>query len=78
MLWFYDHAAEDSEELPLNVVQGVTADPDDYIAGVAYLAQAGFIVSGDPHLTNLNSIRRSDGGIIARILTPRAFLDELN
>lgn len=78
MLWFHDHAAEVSEELPLNVVQGVTADPDDYIAGVAYLAQAGFIVSGDPHLTNLNSIRRSDGGIIARILTPRAFLDELN
>jgi predicted nucleic acid-binding protein len=61
------------------VVQGVTADPDDdYIAGVAYLGQADLIISGDPHLTNLDSIRRGDGGVIARVLTPRAFLDELD
>jgi predicted nucleic acid-binding protein len=61
------------------VVQGVTADPDDdYIAGVAYLGQADLIVSGDPHLTNLDAVRRGDGGVIARVLTPRAFLDELD
>ena len=78
VLWLHDHAAEVSEELPWNVVQGVTADPDDdYIAGVAYLGQADLIVSGDPHLTDLDAIRRSDGGLIARALTPRAFLDEL-
>ena len=79
VLWLHDHAAEVSEELPWDVVQGVAADPDDdYIAGVAYLGQANLIVSGDPHLTNLHSIHRSDGGLIARVLTPRAFLDELD
>ena len=79
VLWLHDHAAEVSEELPWDVVQGVSADPDDdYIAGVAYLGQATLIVSGDPHLTNLDSIRRGDGGVIARVLTPRAFLDELD
>ena len=41
VLWLHDHAAEVSEELPWDVVQGVTTDPDDdYIAGVAYLGQA--------------------------------------
>ena len=79
VLWLHDHAAEVTEELPWDVVQGVTADPDDdYIAGVAYLGQANLIVSGDPHLTNLDSIRRGDGGLIACVLTPRAFLDELD
>jgi uncharacterized protein len=79
VLWLHDHAAEVSEELPWDVVQGVTADPDDdYIAGVAYLGQADLIVSGDPHLTNLDAVRRGDGGVIARVLTPRAFLDELD
>ena len=78
VLWLHNHAAEVSEELPWDVVQGVSADPDDdYIAGVAYLGQATLIVSGDPHLTNLDSIRRGDGGVIARGLTPRAFLVEL-
>ena len=79
VLWFHDHAAEVTEELPWDVVRGVTADPDDdYIAGVTHLGQADLIVSGDPHLTNLDFIRRGDGGLIARVLTPRAFLDELD
>ena len=79
VLWLHDHAAEVSEELPWDVIQGVSADPDDdYIAGVAYLGQADLIVSGDPHLTRLDSIRRGDGGVIARVLTPRAFLEELD
>ncbi|MDQ4002151.1 MAG: hypothetical protein M3283_14405 [Actinomycetota bacterium] len=79
MLWLHDHAADVPEELPPNVVQGVTADPDDdYIAGVAYLGRADVIVSGDPHLTDLDAIRHGDDGVIARVLTPRAFLEELN
>jgi predicted nucleic acid-binding protein len=79
VLWLHDHAAEVSEQLPPNVVQGMTADPDDdYIAGVAYLGQANVIVSGDPHLADLEAIRRGDGGLIARVFTPRTFLDELN
>jgi putative PIN family toxin of toxin-antitoxin system len=78
VLWLHDHAAEVSEELPWDVVQGVTADPDDYIAGAAYLGQADLIVSGDSRLTNLDSIRRGDGSLIARVLTPRTFIDELD
>jgi putative PIN family toxin of toxin-antitoxin system len=79
VLWLHDHAAEVSEERPCDVVQGVTADPDDdYIAGVAYLGQADLIVSGDSHLTNLDSIRRGEGILIARVLTPRTFIDELD
>lgn len=79
ILWLHDQAAEVSEELSWDVVQGVTEDPhNDYIAGVAYLGQADLIVSGDPHLTNLDSIRRGDGRLIARVLTPRAFLEELD
>jgi predicted nucleic acid-binding protein len=78
VLWLHDHAAEVSEELPWDVVRGVTADPDDdYIAGVVHLGQADLIVSGDPHLMNLDSIRRGDGTRIVRVLT-RAFLDELD
>jgi putative PIN family toxin of toxin-antitoxin system len=79
VLWLHDRAAEVSGELSSNVVQGVTADPDDdYIAGVAYLGEADVIVSGDPHLTDLDAIRRGDGGVIACILTPRTLLDELD
>ena len=78
IIWLHDGAVEISEELDQTVVQGVTGDPDDdYIAGVAYLGEADMIVSGDPHLSNLDAIRRADGGIISRVLTPRAFLDEL-
>jgi putative PIN family toxin of toxin-antitoxin system len=79
VLWLHDRAAEVSGELPKDVVRGVTADPDDdYIAGVAYLGKADIIVSGDPDLTDLHAIRRGDSGVIARILTPRAFLNELD
>jgi len=78
IIWPHDGAVEISEELDQTLVQGVTGDPDDdYIAGVAYLGEADMIVSGDPHLSNLDAIRRADGGIISRVLTPRAFLDEL-
>lgn len=73
LLWLHDGAVEISEELDRSVLQGVTGDPDDdYIAGVAYLGGADVIVSGDPHLSNLDAIRRGDGGVIARVLTPRA------
>lgn len=79
-LRIHDGASDVSEELPGEVVRGVTADPnDDYLAGVAYRGEAGVIVSGDRHLLNLpdRAIKDGVGGLLARILTPREFLDEL-
>ena len=80
VLWLHDHAAEVSEELPWDVVQGVSADPDDdYIAGVAYQGRADVIVSGDKDLLDLPDrvIKDAMGGVLARILSPREFLEEL-
>jgi putative PIN family toxin of toxin-antitoxin system len=80
VLRLHDHAAEVSQELPPNVVQGVTPDPDDdYLAGVAYLGQADVIVSGDRHLLDLPDKRIYYGidGTIVRVLSPREFLEEL-
>lgn len=76
----HDGSADVSEELPKDVVMGVTADPDDdYLAGVAVRGEAGVIVSGDRHLLELPDRRIADGvgNTLARILTPREFLDEL-
>lgn len=80
VLWVHD-MADVTEELPVEVVQGVTPDPDDdYLAGVAYRGEAGVIVSGDRHLLDLpdRAIKDGVGGLLARILTPREFLDELS
>ena len=80
MLRLHDGAAGVSEELPKNVVRGVTRDPDDdYIAGVAYQGGADVIVSGDKDLLDLpnRSIKDAMGGVLARILSPREFLEEL-
>lgn len=50
---------------------GLTPDPgDDYLVALARVAKADFIVSGDPHLTELKQARPS-------VLTPRAFLRRL-
>lgn len=47
-----------------------TPDPkDDYLVALAQSAGAGFLVSGDTHLTGLRE---------PRVLTPRAFLEMLN
>jgi putative PIN family toxin of toxin-antitoxin system len=51
------------------VTPGLTPDPkDDYLVALARSAAAHFLVSGDPHLTELASPRPP-------VLTPRAFLD---
>jgi putative PIN family toxin of toxin-antitoxin system len=78
VLWIHDGAAEVSEELPENVVRGVTSDPDDdYLVGVAFQGEADVIISGDRHLLDLEVIRDGVGDVIARIMSPRDFLKEL-
>jgi putative PIN family toxin of toxin-antitoxin system len=53
------------------VTAGLTADPgDDYLVALARSAKAHFLVSGDPHLTELKQVRPP-------VLTPRAFLRRL-
>lgn len=79
-LRIHDGSADVSEEMPKEVVMGVTSDPDDdYLAGVAVRGQAGIIVSGDRHLLELPDRRIADGlgNTLARILSPREFLGEL-
>lgn len=50
---------------------GLTPDPgDDYLIALARAAGAHFIVSGDPHLTELKQAKPP-------VLTPRAFLRQL-
>lgn len=77
VMWIHDRA-EVSGELPESVVRGVTADPDDdYLTGVVAFGGTGVLVSGDPHLLDLEAVRDGEGRVIARVLTPREFLDEL-
>jgi putative PIN family toxin of toxin-antitoxin system len=53
------------------VTAGLTTDPgDDYLVALARTAKAHFLVSGDPHLTELKQARPP-------VLTPRAFLRRL-
>lgn len=49
---------------------GLTHPGDDYLVALARAAGAHFIVSGDPHLTELKQARPP-------VLTPRAFLRRL-
>lgn len=50
---------------------GLTPDPgDDYLVSLARAAGATYLISGDPHLTNLSAPWPS-------VLTPRAFLNLL-
>lgn len=54
-----------------HVTTGLTPDPaDDYIVALARAAQAHFIVSGDPHLTELKQAQPP-------VLTPGTFLRRL-
>ncbi len=79
-LRIHDGSADVSEELPQEVVKGVTSDPDDdYLVGVAVRGEAGVIVSGDRHLLELPDRRIADGvgNTLARVLTPREFLNNL-
>jgi predicted nucleic acid-binding protein len=78
VLRIYDGASGVSEELPEDVVRGVTGDPDDdYLVGVDFRGRADVIVSGDRHLLDLGAIRDGLGNVLARVLTPREFLEEL-
>lgn len=78
VLRVHDGASEISGELPKSVVSGVTGDPDDdYLTGVAVSGRAGIIVSGDRHLLDLGTIRDGLGNVLAHVLTPREFLQEL-
>ena len=53
------------------ITDGLTADPgDDYLVALARATGAHFIVSGDPHLTELKQARPP-------VLTARAFLRRL-
>lgn len=79
VLWIHDGAVEVSEELPVELVSGTTGDlDDDYLVGVALLGDADVIVSGDRHLLNLVAIRDRLGNVIARVLSPMQFLEELS
>ncbi len=55
-----------------------TSDPDDYLVELALAADVEVLVSGDPHLLDLGEIRdREADVVVARVLTPNAFLEEL-
>lgn len=62
-------------------VVGATGDPDDdYLVGLAgFLAGESYLVSVDRHLLDLPdaAIRGGKGAVLARVLTPRRFLQEL-
>jgi predicted nucleic acid-binding protein len=54
------------------ITVGVTPDPgDDYLVALARAAKAHFLISGDPHLTELKQAHPP-------VLTPRAFLRRLS
>jgi predicted nucleic acid-binding protein len=65
VLRLHDGAAEVSEELPKDVVRGVTKDPDYYIAGVAYQGRADVIVSGDKDLIEAHLLRVFDLRVVS-------------
>lgn len=61
-----------TEPDPEPLTEPLTPDPkDDYLVALARAADAGFLVSGDPHLTGLEDPRPP-------VLTPRAFLRRLH
>lgn len=55
-----------------------TSDPDDdYLVELALATDVDVLVSGDPHLLNLGQIRNREGDVVVRVLTPSAFLEEV-
>lgn len=77
--WLHDRASV-YKGLPAEVVKGATGDPDDdYLVGLAALPGVSHLVSGDPHLLGFpgNLVKDGDGRALARVMTPREFLNEL-
>ena len=61
---------EEGEIRPLSV------DPkDDYLVALAVASGVSYLVSGDPHLLDLET--SATGGISTLVLTPREFLEQL-
>lgn len=77
--WLH-HEAEVLEEPDESLAVGATPDPDDdYLVGLTALAGASYLVSGDSHLLGLpdRAIKDAEGRVLARVVTPREFLEEL-
>ncbi len=77
--WLH-HEAEVLEEPAESFVVGATPDPDDdYLVGLAARRGVSYLVSGDRHLLGLPErvVRDAKGGPLARVVTPREFLQEL-
>lgn len=77
--WLH-HEAEVLEESAESFVVGATPDPDDdYLIGLAARRGVSYLVSGDRHLLGLPDrvVKNAEGGVLARVLTPREFLEEL-
>lgn len=61
-------------------VRGATTDPDDdYLVALVAFNSISHLVSGDRHLLGLpyRLVRDGEGRVLARVLTPREFLEEL-
>lgn len=75
VLWLEDGATVAAD--PEMGSSAITRDPkDDYLAALASSERTDFLVSGDPHLLDLEHIATSDSGGQVHILTPREFLRE--
>ncbi len=75
VLWLEDGATVAAD--PEMGSSAITRDPkNDYLAALASSERTDFLVSGDPHLLDLEHIATSDPGGQVRILTPREFLRE--
>jgi predicted nucleic acid-binding protein len=75
-----ERAAGAADHTPGFVAGAVPDDPDDeYLVGLAAHVRADYLVSGDPHLIGLPGrvIKDEEGRVLARMLTPREFLEEL-
>lgn len=73
-------AATLAEDPTAGVARGTTPDPnDDYLVALTALSRASYLVSGDRHLLSLPNrlVRDGEGYTLARVLTPREFLEEL-
>lgn len=79
MAWLRE-TAEVADDPPERAAGGVIDDPDDdYLVSLTAFNTASRLVSGDRHLLDLPDRRIADGEgrTLARVRTPREFLEEL-